>query len=148
MANTTTVLNQILIDETGASNIPSTYYFMLVILAWLLFLASLWIRQSNDITAILAAIFFAVSAILTPYVEFIYVNFLATTVGNVDNVYVASAAYHPQVTYIAYIWGMMFLIAVINVFRIWFIHLKEVAQDKRQKEMDDFANERMKRGGI
>ncbi len=45
-----------------------------------------------------------------------------------DEVYVLPAAYHPYVPYVSYLWGMMFLVSIINVYRVWSRNLKESAE--------------------
>lgn len=129
MANLT-LLNTTLIEETGAAYIPSEFYFVLVALAFLFFFFSILVRKSDDINGILAAIFFAAAALLTASVEFISIGYQASS----TTVYVVPVVYHPYTPYIAYIWGMMFLVCVINLFRIWFLNLKETAERKKAKE--------------
>jgi hypothetical protein len=149
MALNVTVLNQILVEENGVSHIPSQYYIMLVIIAFVFFILSLYFDKSNDISAIIAAITFAVVAWLTPQVEWLTFGFVSTNLGTTDYVYAVSQAYHPQVTYIAYFFVMFFLIAVVNVIRIWMINLKLAGENKlyaQQQEEIDFRrghNERM-----
>lgn len=134
MAVNVTVLNQVLLDETGPSNIPAQYWWMLIIIAFVFFILSIYFDKNNDITSAISAITFVTVTVLTPFVEFVSVGFVSSSVADTDYVYVASAAYHPYVPYIAIFFGMMFIIAVLNVWRIHLIHLDEAAT-RKQKAM-------------
>lgn len=146
MALNVTVLNQVEIAETGVSHVPSQYWIMLIIIAFLFFILSLYFDKSNDISAIIAAITFAVVTWLTPQVEWLTFGFVATSLGTTDYVYVTSSAYLPQVTYIAYFFGMFFLIAVVNVWRVWIERLKLEAEKKKINEQIEYDNEKRMRG--
>ena len=131
MALNITVLNQVLLDETGAANIPWEYYLMLVIIAFLFFILSLYIDKNNDLTSIVGAIMFAIVTTLTPFVEFITTGFTSTAVGSSDVVYVASAAYHPFVPYVMGVMFMFFIVALLNVWKIRLLRMAEVTSKKK-----------------
>ena len=123
MATNITVLNQVLLDETGPANIPWEYYLMLIVIAFIFFLLSLYLDKNNDISSIISAIMFAIVTLLTPFVEFVYVGF--------DYIYVASAAYHPYVPYVMGVFFMFFLVALVNVWRIRLLRMDEVTRKKK-----------------
>ena len=131
MALNITVLNQVILDETGPANIPWEYYLMLVVIAFIFFILSLYIEKNNDLTSIVGAIMFAVVTTLTPFVEFITTSITSTAVGSSDTVYVASAAYHPYVPYVMGVFFMFFLVALLNVWKIQLLRMDEVTRKKK-----------------
>jgi hypothetical protein len=119
-----TLSNTTNIEEGGSAYIPLEFYLCVVVIAFLFFFLSIMIERSEDITGIIAAIFFAAAALLTASVQFISIGYT----GTITNPIITPVAYHPYIPYVSYIWGMMFLVCIINIYRIWsnrFIEVKE-----------------------
>lgn len=126
------LLNTTFIEEGGTAYVPLEFYLLVIVLAFAFFFLSIMFRKSDDITGILAAVFFAAASLLTASVQLITIGYQDT----VTSPTVIPVGYHPYIPYISYIWGMMFFVSVINVYRVWSRNLKD-SEEKKRKEQEE-----------
>jgi hypothetical protein len=136
------LLNSTIIQETGTAYLPIEIYYVLVAISFIFFFLSIMFRQSDDINGILAFIFFGISALVSANVQMMTLSSQVME----STVYVVPTFYHPQITYVAMAWGLMAIVCLINMYRIWLRNLQESAENKKQNEQMEYDMERQKRG--
>jgi hypothetical protein len=133
---TLTVLNQTVITPpAGGAYIPVEMYNIVVMISFVMFLGSLYIRQADDITATLSGVLFYILAWMTPNVAFDFSLPLAVNGGGVGNVSVVIVPYLsvPFDPYMAYFWLMFGFLGTVNIWRV--IHRNMMEAVKEREEM-------------
>jgi len=139
----TTILTQVVIEPPeGSAYFPVEFYVMLILIAIAFFVLSIMVRTSDDITGILAAVFFLVLAWLSMAVDF---HGVSSIVSN-STIMVQPYSYTPYIPYLVYIWVMMFFVSLLNLYRIWHLKMVEAVEKKEQQEEYEFNEEKRRRG--
>ncbi|MCK9544266.1 MAG: hypothetical protein M0R03_19785 [Novosphingobium sp.] len=134
-ANTVTIVSQ------SHDYVPFEIWILLFALTWICLALSLWKEiEGKDMWALLAAILAAVVAWLSAYISF---NSIQLVILN-DTAIIQPVQCVYQTQYIVYIMWGVFLVALINVFRvIWLEYLKPIRDDKLEMQgysLNDPAN--------
>jgi PKD repeat protein len=139
----TTILTQVVIEPpAGSAYFPVEFYVMLILIAIAFFVLSIMVRTSDDITGILATVFFLALAWLSMAVDF---HGVSSIVSN-STIMVQPYSYTPYIPYLVYIWVMMFFVSLLNLYRIWHLKMVEAVQRKQDLEEAEFREEKQRRG--
>ena len=124
MTNITT-LNTTVINPNDLAYVPWEIWAVLFFLTFIFFFHAIIAQKNTDITAVITVILAGVTAWISGFIEFSYVETLA--VNNTTNVVPVSYITHP--TWLSYIMLGVFFVSIViawkNVYEIYFLKEKQ-----------------------